>query len=69
MDVAGEAQTLAAALNHSSINVANALGPWIGGMTISAGLGWASTGWVAAGLALAGIVICCATAAVDRRVA
>ncbi|WP_415835626.1 MFS transporter, partial [Corallococcus soli] len=46
MDVAGEAQTLAAALNHSAFNVANAVGPWLGGMAVAAGLGWPSTGWV-----------------------
>jgi aryl-alcohol dehydrogenase-like predicted oxidoreductase len=57
MDVAGEAQTLAAALNHSAFNMANALGAWLGGVAISAGLGWTSTGWVGALLALAGIGI------------
>ena len=31
MDVAEDAQTLAAALNHSAFNVANALGPWLAG--------------------------------------
>ena len=31
MDVAGEAQTLGAAMNHASLNVANALGAWLGG--------------------------------------
>ncbi|MDB5981744.1 MAG: transporter [Pseudomonas sp.] len=55
MDVAGEAQTLAAALNHSAFNAANALGAWLGGVTISAGFGWASTGWVGALLALGGL--------------
>ncbi|MDB5896604.1 MAG: major facilitator superfamily 1 [Ramlibacter sp.] len=55
MDVAGEAQTLAAALNHSAFNLANALGAWLGGMAISAGLGWTSTGWVGVALAIAGI--------------
>lgn len=54
MDVAGQGQTLAAALHHSAFNLANALGPWLGGLAISAGFGWASTGWVGAGLALAG---------------
>ncbi|MCH2338943.1 MFS transporter [Pseudomonas sp. NPDC047963] len=48
MDVAGEAQTLAAASNHSAFNVANALGPWLGGLAISAGLGWTSTGYIGA---------------------
>jgi DHA1 family inner membrane transport protein len=57
MDVAGDAQTLAAALNHSAFNVANALGAWLGGLAIAAGLGWASTGWVGALLALAGLLI------------
>lgn len=55
MDVAGEAQALAAALNHSAFNMANALGAWLGGLAISAGLGWTSTGWVGALLALAGL--------------
>jgi DHA1 family inner membrane transport protein len=54
MDVAGEAQSLAAALNHSAFNVANALGPWLGGLAIAAGFGWTSTGWVGCGLALGG---------------
>ena len=40
MDVAGDAQTLAAALNHSAFNAANALGAWLGGVSIAAGLGW-----------------------------
>ena len=57
MDVAGDAQALAAALNHSAFNVANALGPLLGGMAIAAGYGWTSTGWVGCGLALAGLAI------------
>jgi DHA1 family inner membrane transport protein len=57
MDVAGDAQTLAAALNHSAFNMANALGAWLGGVTIAAGLGWTSTGWVGMLLALAGMVV------------
>ena len=39
MDVAGDAQGLAAALNHSAFNVANAIGPWLGGLSIAAGFG------------------------------
>jgi DHA1 family inner membrane transport protein len=57
MDVAGEAQTLAAALNHSAFNLANALGAWLGGLTIAAGYGWESTGWVGLLLALGGLVV------------
>ena len=62
MDVAQDAQTLAAALNHSAFNTANALGPWLGGMAITAGYGWTSTGWVGTGLALAGFAIWLVTA-------
>ena len=57
MDVAKDAQTLAAALNHSAFNAANALGPFLGGLAISAGFGWASTGWVGCGLAVAGLLM------------
>ena len=57
MDVAGDAQALAAALNHSAFNTANALGPWLGGMAIAAGYGWTSTGVVGCALALAGLGI------------
>jgi DHA1 family inner membrane transport protein len=57
MDVAGDAQALAAALNHSAFNTANALGPWLGGMAIAAGFGWTSTGWVGCALALGGLGI------------
>jgi DHA1 family inner membrane transport protein len=57
MDVAGDSQSLAAALNHSAFNTANALGPWLGGLAIAAGFGWTSTGWVGCGLALAGFAI------------
>ncbi len=57
MDVAGDAQSLAAALNHSAFNTANALGPWLGGMAIAAGYGLTSTGLVGCALALGGFVI------------
>ena len=57
MDVAGDAQSLAAALNHAAFNVANAIGPWLGGLAITAGFGLPSTGYVGSGLALAGFII------------
>jgi MFS transporter, DHA1 family, inner membrane transport protein len=57
MDVAGDAQSLAAALNHSAFNVANALGPWLGGMVIAAGFGFASTGFVGCALAIGGLIV------------
>lgn len=68
MDVAGEAQTLSAALNHSAFNIANALGAWLGGVAIAAGLGWTSTGWVGTLLALGGMVVFAVSIWWDRRV-
>ena len=67
MDVAGHAQTLAAALNHSAFNVANALGAWLGGVGIAAGWGWTSTGWVGAVLGLGGMAIFAWSLASDRK--
>ncbi len=67
MDVSGDAQTVAAALNHSAFNMANALGAWLGGAAIAAGLGWASTGGVGAVLALAGLIILAAALWLERR--
>ncbi len=55
MDIAHEAPSLAAASNHAAFNLANALGPWLGGMAITAGLGWTSTGYIGAAMALLGL--------------
>jgi len=55
MDVAEDAQSLAAALNHAAFNTANALGPFLGGLAIAEGFGWTSPGWVGALLAVAGL--------------
>lgn len=67
MDVAGHAQSLAAALNHSAFNIANALGPWLGGMAVAAGFGLTSTGLVGLGLSLSGLVIWAIAAALAAR--
>ncbi|WP_322049535.1 MFS transporter [Paraburkholderia sp. J67] len=67
MDVAGDAQSLAAALNHSAFNVANALGAWLGGVVIAAGFGWLATGWVGAILAALGIAVLLISFALDRK--
>ncbi|NNU59617.1 MFS transporter [Ochrobactrum soli] len=69
MDVAADAQTLAAALNHSALNLANALGAWLGGLAIAWGYGWTSTGTVGALLALAGLVVFGISMLLDRGTA
>ncbi len=62
-------QDMAAALNHSAFNAANALGPWLAGMAIAAGFGWQSAGWVGCALSLGGLVIWGLSALEDRRTA
>jgi DHA1 family inner membrane transport protein len=57
MDVAHGAQTLAAALNHSALNIANAAGAWIGGLVIAAGYGYTAPAGAGALLAVAGLVV------------
>ncbi|MCO6051841.1 MFS transporter [Mesorhizobium sp. RP14(2022)] len=66
MDVAGDAQTLAATSMHSAFNIANAAGAWLGGMAITAGYGYASTGWVGAILGVAGLAVLGISLLVDR---
>jgi MFS transporter, DHA1 family, inner membrane transport protein len=67
MEVAGDAQTLGAALNHSAFNIANALGAWLGGLVLAAHLGFTAPMVVAVGLALAGLGIFLASLALERR--
>jgi DHA1 family inner membrane transport protein len=67
MDVAGDAQTVAAALHHSAFNLANALGPWAAGLAIGAGAGFAASGPVGAGLATGGLLLWVVALRADRR--
>ena len=67
MDVAGDAQTLGAAMNHASLNVANALGAWVGGLVIAAGLGYRAPALVGVGLSVLGFLVLVLSAVVHRR--
>jgi MFS transporter, DHA1 family, inner membrane transport protein len=67
METAGEAQMLGAALNHSALNLANALGAWLGGLVIAAGLGYRAPSVVGAGLAVAGLIPLAFSAVLRRR--
>lgn len=57
MDVAGEAQTLAAALNHSALNIANAAGASMGGAVIAAGYSYSAPALAGAALALVAVAL------------
>ena len=67
MDVGGEAQALAAAMNHSALNMANALGAYLGGAVIAAGHGYTSPALVGAVLTAAGLLVLAVSVALDRR--
>ncbi|MCJ9694815.1 MFS transporter [Rhizobium sp. PRIMUS64] len=67
MDVAADAQTLAAASNHSAFNIANAIGAWLGGLVIAAGYGFAATGYVGAVLSFLGLFVFAASQRLERR--
>jgi MFS transporter, DHA1 family, inner membrane transport protein len=57
MHVAGDAQMLGAALNHSALNVANGLGAWLGSIAIATGHGYRAPSLVGAGLAVVGLAV------------
>ena len=67
MDVAGDSQTLAAAVNHSSLNLGNSLGAYIGGVTIAAGFGYLSPAWAGLILCAPGILLAVFSLALERR--
>jgi DHA1 family inner membrane transport protein len=67
MDVAGDNQSIAAALNHSALNMGNSLGAFLGGVVIAAGWGFTAPAWVGAGLALIGLAITATAFRLERR--
>ncbi len=69
MDVAGDNQSIAAALNHSALNIGNATGAFLGGVVIAAGLGFVAPVWVGALLAASGLVLALVSFAVEGRTA
>jgi DHA1 family inner membrane transport protein len=66
MDVAEDNQSIAAALNHSALNIGNALGAFLGGAVIALGLGFAAPAWVGVALALAGLGIAIVSLRLER---
>lgn len=67
MDVAEDAQTLAASPNHAALNIANAFGAWIGGVVIAAGYGYTAPAAVGSLLAVAGLVVLAVAVILQRR--
>lgn len=67
MKYATTAPTLASGANIGAFNVGNALGAWMGGVTITAGLGYTSPIWAGAGITLLGLAVMVFAAAAARR--
>ncbi|THI95662.1 MFS transporter [Nocardioides sp.] len=67
MDVAGGAVTLGAAMNHAALNIANALGAWLGGVVIAAGYGYRAPALVGAALSTLGVLLLLWSALLHRR--
>ena len=67
MDVAGDSQTLAAAINHASLNIGNSIGAALGGVVVAAGLGYLSAAWVGLVLACLGVTIAIVSFTIERR--
>lgn len=69
MDVARDAQTLAAALNHSALNIGNGVGAALAAAVVAAGLGFRAPLWAGAILAAFGVLMVLGSLAADRRAA
>jgi len=67
MDVAGDNQSIAAAMNHSALNVGNSLGAFLGGIVIAIGWGFTAPAWTGAVLAVAGLLIALVSFRVEAR--
>jgi DHA1 family inner membrane transport protein len=67
MDVAEDNQSIAAALNHSALNMGNSLGAFLGGAVIAIGWGFVAPAWVGVALALSGLVLAIVSLSVAKR--
>lgn len=65
--LAPESPTLMGAMNLASLNIANALGAWAGGVTIGAGFGLLSPLWAGFALTASGLLLHLAASVSPRR--
>ncbi|MCD2443985.1 MFS transporter [Agromyces sp. SYSU K20354] len=66
MDVARDSQSIAAALNHSALNIGNSLGALFGGLAIAAGLGYVAPVWIGLTLTIIGVALALGSFGLDR---
>jgi MFS transporter, DHA1 family, inner membrane transport protein len=67
LDASPDAPSLASSLNHAALNVANALGAFLGGMVIAWGWGYVAPALVGAVLALLGLGVAITSGVLERR--
>ncbi|WP_406315432.1 MFS transporter [Streptosporangium sp. NBC_01639] len=67
LDNAATAPTLASAVNIGAFNLGNALAAWLGGLVITAGLGYTAPNWVGALMAAGALLIALTSGLLDRR--
>ncbi|MER8231511.1 MFS transporter [Streptomyces sp. NPDC094049] len=67
LDQAHGAPTLASAVNIGAFNLGNALAAWLGGLVITAGLGYTAPNWVGAALAATALLLALWSAALERH--
>ncbi|GAA3099684.1 MULTISPECIES: Cmx/CmrA family chloramphenicol efflux MFS transporter [Nonomuraea] len=64
--LAKNAPTLAAAFNVAAFNVGITVGPWVGGLMISADLGYASVAWTGVAIGVVALAAAALSAALER---
>ncbi|WP_422758101.1 MFS transporter [Paenarthrobacter sp. C1] len=69
MNYAKNAPTLASGANIGAFNVGNALGAWLGGVTITAGWGYTSPIWAGSAITFLGLIVMVIAATNARRAA
>jgi DHA1 family inner membrane transport protein len=67
MHAAGEAEGLGASLNHAAMNIGNALGAFLGGVTLAATGDARSTAWIGVSLCLTGTALAVVGVRLERR--
>ncbi|MDQ1052398.1 DHA1 family inner membrane transport protein [Arthrobacter sp. SORGH_AS 212] len=67
LDASPDAPSLASSLNHAALNVANALGAFLGGLVIALGWGYVAPALVGAVLAVLGFGVAVLSGVLERR--
>jgi DHA1 family chloramphenicol resistance protein-like MFS transporter len=66
-NAANSAPTLAGATTTASFNIGNTVGPWLGGLAISAGWGYPAVAWVGAAMAALAVLATAVSSRVHAR--